>query len=175
MCTPPILDFICVTLTTLNLASLAHFISPEPCYLRKHPINRHKRHPVPHSAQGERMRDWAETRKRRLSMGEALAGSAHLLRLNPGHGESGSGQSSIPAHYVRHNLLTLWTSSKYTLGLRYQLQRTYWSHINVWNLLQHYPVFPLPYLGFEHHHSGQSYSILRICTFHRKKNWSFQQ
>ena len=175
MCTPPILDFICVTLTTLNLASLAHFISPEPCYLRKHPINRHKRHPDPHSAQGERMRYWAETRKRRLSMGEALAGSAHLLRLNPGHGESGSGQSSIPAHSVRHNLRTMWTPSKYKLGLGYQLKHTYWSHTNVWNLLQHYPVFPLPYLGFEHHHSGQSYSILRICTFHRKKNWSFQQ
>ena len=170
MCTPPILDFICVTLTTLNLASLAHFISPEPCYLRKHPINRHKRHPVPpHSAQGERMRDWAETRKRRLSMGEALAGSAHLLRLNPGHGESGSGQSSIPAHYVRHNLPTLWTPSKYTLGLRYQLQRTYWSRINVWNLLQHCPVFLLPYWGFEHHLSGQNYYIFRICVFHQKK------
>ena len=170
MCTAPILDFICVTLTTLNLASLAHFISPEPCYLRKHPINRHKRHPVPHSAQGERMRDWAETRKRRLSMGEALAGSAHLLRLNPGHGESGSGQSSIPAHYVRHNLLTLWTPSKYRLGLRYQLQRTYWSHINVCNLLQHYSEFLLLHWGFEPHLSGQCYSIFRIFTFHLKEN-----
>ena len=109
MCTPPILDFICVTLTTLNLASLAHFISPEPCYLPKHPINRHKRHPVPHSAQGKRMKDWAETRKRRLSMG---VWGRHWQALLICYGSIRGTGKVAPG-----NLLSLLTLSATILGL----------------------------------------------------------